>query len=103
MDDWREVSVFPKMRLPWITLGNQVFGGWWWGLWINPAPTMPTSVRQTCRIAQTSDNSHWYLYRRVTPSRLGAHPRRAHAGLVTPHCPRKASAVLGGVHPKTGS
>src|SRR5262245_33153019 len=24
MDDWREVSVFPKMRLPWITLGNQV-------------------------------------------------------------------------------
>ena len=27
MDNWREVSVFPKMRLPWITLGNQVIGG----------------------------------------------------------------------------
>jgi hypothetical protein len=56
-------------------VGNQVIGGWWWGLWITPAPTMPTSVRQTCRIAEPSDNSHLYLYRIVTQSRLGAHPR----------------------------
>src|SRR5262249_23591397 len=84
---------------------SRVPGDWRMVAWPvdNPTPTMSTSVRQTCRIAEPSDNSYLYLCRIVTQSGLGAHPRRAHAALANPQRPRKALAVLDGVHPKTGS
>src|SRR5262249_24792693 len=49
------LTVPPHMGRYALHIAYQVFGGWWWGLWITPAPTMPTSVRQTCRIAEPSD------------------------------------------------